>query len=207
MSKVKQDVVRVTAYRIRTYNDPAPILGKKREQIQRAIYICHDQEGEPHYHINLILKARRNAEEIRRWFVTNENPNVWCEADTGTFRTAIEYYKHNTDDAIAANKVKYDESLVQYFQCSAEDIDRYDSDDVSYAIVTDMLSGVPLYKIVERYGKAFCRYYAAYRTLCRDIVAGSWQEVVDNPFVDETIDKETGEIIRTPKGTPTGAKH
>ena len=167
MSKEKSSKCR--AIRIRCYVDPKPVLEAHEGQLRRAIYIKHDDEGKAvHYHVNLILKSSRVPEEIRRWFEMDTD-KAWCDIDSGTFESAITYYKHETDSAVAEGKKHYDDSDVQYFKCTPTDLSDIESDDCSYAILLDMVRGVPLLQIAEKYGKAFTRYYLSFRTLAKDI--------------------------------------
>lgn len=170
------------ALRIRTYIDPAPILDKKQIQVQRAIYICHDKDlnddGTPkqkHWHVNIYLVNSRKPEEIRRWFVDDENPNAFCQYDSGSFSSAYEYYLHHTEGS--ENKYQYDCSDVHGFKCDPNDLEAVDDEDASYSIVVDMVNRRPLLDILRQYGKNLARYYLAYRTLARDIARGS---VVDD---------------------------
>lgn len=160
--------------RILSYLDPAPILQAHDSQIDKAIWICHDRDinnetGELkalHYHINIRLNSSRVVDEIARWFADDDNQSSGHQ-DTGTLGSAIDYYKHTN----YPDKYQYTDDDIQYYKCTSADcVNPTKDDDVSYAIIVDMLDHKPLIDLVRKYGWRFVNHYSQYRLLVSDML-------------------------------------
>lgn len=166
------------------------ILDKKSKYISAYAFIYHDKDtydkdildgdkvihaqGElkqPHFHIYLKLKASRQEEEIRRWFmpkgVKDSNGLAFncLSQKVKSAYGAIEYLTHRN----APEKYQYDDSEVISYNIDniLEDCPKDDS----FNVIEDILNGVSTRDLVRRYGRDYIYHISAYEAVAQKIKA------------------------------------
>ena len=152
-------------------DDLLKVLKQKEEYIKAYAYCIHDRdEGKQvHTHVILLLTQPRYPSTVKKWFYgfwdeKNELINTMvqkCHSVTGDY----EYLIHKGDP----DKFQYDPCLricsdTSYFSENA------DNDDIAKLALFDMLAGIPLTEIANRYGRDFIYHYGHIKQVYDDIV-------------------------------------
>lgn len=155
------------------------VIHNHSSHIKAFAYILHDNDitddGEfkqLHYHILIATYNAYPLDTVRRWFlgftdIDNKEINTFCERVLDKVQ-AYKYLTHSTDKAIADGKYQYSidditSSNAIYFN------DITSSDDNILLAFNDMLDGIPLKEISQKYGRDFILHYGHIRMLFNDI--------------------------------------
>lgn len=150
------------------------------KQLKAYAYILHDKDtieiGElktSHCHVIVSLVNNTTCEAVRNWFrgfVDNRGlpVNTLAQSCHDIF-AAFDYLTHNTEQAKSDGKYLYSDSDIVGFNLDFfKDDTKQEIDNLTLAI-TDMLNGVPLADVLQRYGRDFIVHYGHIKMLYNDI--------------------------------------
>lgn len=143
--------------------------------IRGFAYAHHDKDvnkdgtsKEPHTHVVLWLYNPSTVGRIRRWFraVDSEGKEITTTAQTcKDVVFAYEYLWHRNDP----DKYQYSKDIVTASDSSLFEKD--DPDDNALNALNDILDGVSLLEVANRYGRDFIYHYKHMQALVGDILA------------------------------------
>ena len=154
------------------------IIDYHSNQIKAYAYILHDKdirdnrELKPsHYHILLCLYNGTTLNSLLNWFIGFEDDNGQ-EINTfgkvmSTPSGAFGYLTHNT--VSSKHKYQYDESLIKCVNREFFNLSDEAAEDKSLSALNELLDGVPLREVAQKYGKHFILHYGHIKMLFNDI--------------------------------------
>lgn len=173
---------RVRCFSLITYlsqNEIEEVIQSHTQHIKAYAYIYHDmdltEQGEfkqSHYHILIATYNAYTTEAVRKWFLGFKDSNdleinTFCERVLDKSQS-YKYLTHDTEKAIRDGKYRY--SIDDIHSCNAQYfIDIFNSDDSILLALNEMLDGVPLCDIAQRYGRDFILHYGHIKQLFNDI--------------------------------------
>ena len=192
MSKsIKQN--RCRSFSIVTYlsmSQVASVLLAHDKQIKAYAYIEHNcdlnEDGTPkdrHIHLLLKLVHQTTSDGVRSWF------RGFTDAESQPINTlaqcmhdsvgCYDYLTHNTDQSREEGKYLYSESDIvslnsEYFVSCSE------NDDNIICAFNDLMSGIPLIEIAQKYGRDFIIHYRSIRMLYNDVQSTFGGELLGN---------------------------
>lgn len=152
------------------------VLQSHSKSIRGFAYATHDKDLNDdgtskaiHTHIVLWLYDTRSLDDIRRWFKYVDSDGQAVNT-LGQFcldiSSAYEYLTHQN----ASEKYQYSHDIVV---CTDESLFENASEvneDSALGALTDLLNGVPLRVVAEKYGRDFIFHYSHIKLLIDDIL-------------------------------------
>lgn len=143
--------------------------------IRAWAYMKHDKDvnsdgttKEPHYHVVVWLYNASTVGRVRRWFRALDDKQQEITTTAQPCKDVVfayEYLYHRNDP----DKYQYNEKDIQ---CSDRDLFKSDDpDDNAVNALNDILYGVPLQEVMQRYGRDAIYHYSHLRQIVCDIRA------------------------------------
>lgn len=169
-------ILRVRNFALITYcssKQVQNVCSAHSKQIRGYAYITHDKDdGEKHIHLLIRTYDAWTPEQVGKWFGL-------CQDDKGdyvnTFNEPISdlsaivtYLTHSDVDSIKAGKARYSEKEIIDFGL-LRTVEKKDSHDNTYQIISLMEKRTPLREILRIYGKDFLYHYKAYKEFLDDM--------------------------------------
>lgn len=171
------DTKRPRNFSLVTYLKPQQIesvLLKHDRQVKAYAYITHDKcNKEVHTHLLICLINNTTCNAIQNWFAGFEDEkglqiNTLVQPMHDLF-SSYKYLTHETEQARDEGKYIYNADDIKgnnlsYFTNTSEQ----DVDNLTLAI-NDLLAGIPLVEVMQKYGRDFIVHYGHIKTLFNDI--------------------------------------
>lgn len=148
-----------------TYNPPESFLKYcEKDNITGGFYIYHDKDDkEPHYHVYLESPNGIRLRTIQKAFGTQNT--------TGEKLKSAKAYKlyilHKTEKDQKDGKHEYNEEEIHYFGDTVLQADLQKTR--SLQIIDDILDGLPIRVLIERYGTMVIWHWTQYTGIAEDI--------------------------------------
>lgn len=171
------DTKRSRNFSLVTYLRPEQIesvLLRHDRQVKAYAYITHDKcNKEVHTHLLICLINNTTCNAIQNWFSGFEDEkclqiNTLVQPMHDLY-SSYKYLTHETEQAIDDGKYLYSAddikgNNISYFT----DTSKQDVDNLTLAI-NDLLAGIPLVEVMQKYGRDFIVHYGHIKTLFNDI--------------------------------------
>lgn len=158
-------------FSIVTYMNNEEILNfltQYNEHIKHYAYALHDKDdNETHTHLLLMLYNNCTCSALRSRLSKYSTQNSLVQPLLDKY-CAFQYLTHENNE----DKAQYDKSIIK---CDNLDFwekldgDFQEEEDTTIQIISDMLSGVPLYEMHKRYGRDFIINYHKYKEYVKDV--------------------------------------
>lgn len=159
------------------------VLTDKESQISAFAYILHDKDvksdgtlKEPHFHLCLLLNNGHTFSQMEKWFSgflddKGKPVNTLLEKLKSPLG-AFQYLTHNTEDS----KNKYQYNTEDIVSVNTERfLKKHEKQDTILLAIQDLLAGVPLREVSQKYGRDFIVHYGHIKTLYNDIIAQDFE--------------------------------
>lgn len=168
------------------------VLTAKSEQIEFAAYALHDKDideygkaKEPHTHVCLELKEKRELEDVTKWFkACIDTKGEVCNTrnkETHDTKAAYEYLTHSGDSESETGKYQYEDEIIKvlmgdveaYINSETDEQIRREkakekkeatearADDIE-AELNDIIEGKPMRYMARQYGRDYIKNRRAY---------------------------------------------
>ena len=150
------------------------VLLNHDRQVKAYAYITHDKcNKEVHTHLLICLINNTTCNAIQNWFAGFEDEkglqiNTLVQPMHDLY-SSYKYLTHETEQAKAEGKYVYNADDIKgnnlsYFTNTFEQ----DVDNLTLAM-NDLLAGIPLVEVMQKYGRDFIVHYGHIKTLFNDI--------------------------------------
>lgn len=166
-------VVQSRKWALVTYLKPdeiARVFADKSDKVRAYAYATHDKDKdkEPHTHIIVWLLTPYAASTIKNWFRGEDSKGELANTLAEPCADIVAMFRYLTHKD-NPEKYQYCDDIVVCSDpsCFADDVQT----DETWTAVKDLLDGVPLAVVAQRYGRDFIYHYSHIRQLVNDIKA------------------------------------
>lgn len=171
------DTKRPRNFSLVTYLNPEQIqsvLLRHDRQLKAYAYITHDKcNKETHTHLLICLINNTTCNAVQNWFAGFEDEkglqiNTLVQPMHDLY-SSYKYLTHETEQARDEGKYLYNLDDIKGNNLSYfTDSSKQDIDNLTLAI-NDLLAGIPLVEVMQKYGRDFIVHYGHIKTLFNDI--------------------------------------